>query len=53
MPDWGLSGAITTTSPISFITEISALSPGAVIPSSLVTRIKGFFDIRGLIFEQK
>ena len=43
MPDWGLSGATTTTSPISFITEIKFLSPGALIPSSFVTNINGLF----------
>ena len=41
--DCGLSGATTTTSPISFITSINFLMPGAVIPSSLVTSIRGFF----------
>src|SRR5690554_3252459 len=43
LPDWGLSGATTTTSAISFIQSIRALIPGAVIPSSLVTRMSGFF----------
>ncbi|MNS73097.1 hypothetical protein D3C72_1065270 [compost metagenome] len=43
--DWGLSGATTTTSPISFITLIKVRIPGAEIPSSLVTKIKGFFPI--------
>jgi hypothetical protein len=33
--------ATTTTSPISFIKLIKFLIPGAVIPSSLVTRISG------------
>jgi hypothetical protein len=36
-----LSGATTTTVPISDITEIKARIPGAVIPSSFVTNIKG------------
>ena len=43
MPDCGLSGATTMTSPISFKTLINDRKPGAVMPSSLVTRIKGFF----------
>jgi len=51
--DWGLSGATTTTSPISFITEIRVLIPGADIPSSFVTNIKGFFAILGIIIGQK
>ena len=38
---WGLSGATTTTVPISDITAIKALIPGAEIPSSLVTKIRG------------
>src|SRR5690606_36503338 len=42
MPDWGLSGATTTTSPSSFMVRIRALRPGAVIPSSLVTNMSGF-----------
>ena len=41
----GLSGATTITSPILFITFINDLKPGAVIPSSLVIKIKGFFFI--------
>jgi hypothetical protein len=43
----GLSGATTTISPISDITAIKALSPGAEIPSSFVIKIKGlaFFII--------
>jgi methyl-accepting chemotaxis protein len=41
----GLSGATTTTSPIVCITEIKVLIPGAVIPSSLVTKIRGRLDI--------
>ena len=41
----GLSGATTTTSPILFITFINDLNPGAVIPSSFVINIKGFFFI--------
>ena len=41
----GLSGATTTTSPISLITAISARIPGAVMPSSLVTSISGFVDM--------
>ena len=45
IPDCGLSGATTTTSPILFITEINDLIPGADIPSSLVTKIKGFLYI--------
>ncbi len=40
----GLSGATTTTVPMSFITEMSMRIPGAVMPSSLVTRIKGFLE---------
>ena len=43
----------TTTSPISFITDIKARIPGADIPSSLVTNIKGFFAILGIIIGQK
>ena len=50
--DWGLSGAITTTFPISFITSIRDLIPGSVIPSSLVTKINGFFLFNGLIFDK-
>jgi len=41
--DCGLSGATTITSPISFIADINVLIPGAEIPSSFVTNIKGFF----------
>ena len=50
--DWGLSGAITITSPISFITSIRDLIPGAVIPSSLVTKINGLFLSNGPIFDK-
>ena len=32
------------TSPISLITFISARSPGALIPSSFVTRMSGFYS---------
>jgi hypothetical protein len=53
MPLCGLSGATTTTSPILFITLIKVLIPGAVIPSSLVTRISGFFGIFSLFFVYK
>ena len=45
MPLCGLSGATTTTSPIVFITSIRVLIPEALMPSSLVTRISGFFVI--------
>ena len=38
----GFDGATTTTFPISFMTDISVLNPGADIPSSFVTKIKGF-----------
>jgi hypothetical protein len=37
----GVSGATTTISPISDITAIKVLSPGAEIPSSFVIKIKG------------
>jgi hypothetical protein len=43
--DCGESGATTKTSPISFMISIKVRRPGAVIPSSLVTRIKGFVFI--------
>ena len=43
----GVSGATTTISPNSAITEINALIPGAETPSSFVIKIKGlvFFII--------
>jgi 5'-nucleotidase len=41
----GINHGSNTKLPNSFITEIKALIPGAVIPSSFVTNIKGFFDI--------
>ena len=37
--------ATTTTSPKVFITSINARIPGAVIPSSFMTKIRGFFCI--------
>jgi hypothetical protein len=43
IPDCGLFGATTTTSPISLITSISVLIPKEVIPSSLETNINGLF----------
>ena len=43
IPDCGLSGATTITSPISLITDIKVLIPGAFIPSSFVTKISGLF----------
>ena len=45
MADCGESGATTTTSPISFIISINIRKPGAVIPSSLTTKISGFVFI--------
>jgi hypothetical protein len=48
---WALSGATTTTVPISDITAINALIPGAKIPSSLVTRIKGLVFFSGDVFK--
>src|SRR5690606_22105727 len=48
IPACGLSGATTTTSPNSIIYRINALRPGAVIPSSFVTRIKGFAIVYNL-----
>lgn len=42
VPDWGLSGATTITSPISDMISIRHLIPGALIPSSFVTKIRGF-----------
>jgi hypothetical protein len=47
----GLSGATTTTVPISAITAISARIPGAEIPSSLVTKIKGLLVFIGLNYQ--
>src|SRR5690606_25731842 len=43
IPDCGLSGATTTTSPSCCISSSNTLIPGAVIPSSLTTKIVGFF----------
>src|SRR3990172_9133197 len=45
MADCGLSGATTTTSPNFFMTSTKAASPGALIPSSLVTSIMGLFKL--------
>ena len=45
MADWGESGATTKTSPIPLIIFISARRPGALIPSSFVTRMSGFLFI--------
>ena len=42
----GLSGATTTTSPRCFMASTKLRIPGAVIPSSLLTSIKGFLSIR-------
>lgn len=49
MPDCGRSGATTNTSPSSLTIEIKVRIPGAFIPSSLVTKIKGDFDFKGLL----
>src|SRR5258708_33697917 len=43
MPDWGLSGATTTTFPNPFTASTRLRIPGALIPSSLVIRITGSF----------
>jgi len=43
IPLWGLSGATTTTFPKSFTASTKLRMPGAVMPSSLVIRITGFF----------
>src|SRR5450755_1722651 len=48
MPDWGLSGATTTTLPRSLTASTRLSIPGAMIPSSLVIRMTGkffFFDL--------
>ena len=48
IPDWGLSGATTTTFPRSLTASTRLRIPGAIIPSSLVIRITGkslFFDL--------
>jgi hypothetical protein len=42
VPDWGLSGATTTTFPKGRRISIKALIPGAFKLSSFVTRISGF-----------
>ena len=47
---WGASGATTTTSPKVVATSMSALIPGAVMPSSLVTKINGFFAFIDPVF---
>jgi hypothetical protein len=39
----GVSGATTTISPSSAITDINARIPGAETPSSFVIKIKGLF----------
>ena len=49
----GLSGATTTTSPISDITSINERIPGADIPSSFVTRISGFFMELNYFYKNK
>src|SRR5678815_937323 len=43
MPDCGLSGATTTIFPRSFTASTRFMMPGAVIPSSFVISITGFF----------
>ena len=43
IPDCGLSGATTITSPMFLTTDIKVLIPGAFIPSSFVTKISGLF----------
>lgn len=45
MPDWGLSGATTWTSPRSATASASAQIPEEVIPSSFVMSISGRFDM--------
>src|ERR1700733_12426065 len=48
IPDWGLSGATTTTFPRSFTASTRLRMPGAMIPSSFVIRMTGkllFFDL--------
>ena len=47
---WGASGATTITSPKVVATSMSALIPGAVMPSSFVTKINGFFAFFGALF---
>ncbi len=49
----GLSGATTITSPISDITSIKALIPGAETPSSFVISINGLSIFISIVFKKR